>query len=201
MKTLLAPENWVAQYADYFYAYARFKTNDTAVAQDLVQDTFLAALRAKEGFKGDCSEKTWLMRILNNKIIDHYRTKKQGDNFDDYLADTENSFHDSFFANEEHPDRWTQPITPTHYANSTDDYLRQAEFQAILDKCLHNIPIKLRQVFVEKYIDDRPAEDICKEYALSSSNYWVIIHRAKVLLRSCLVRNEVMTDNIQPIKK
>jgi DNA-directed RNA polymerase specialized sigma24 family protein len=54
------------------------------------------------------------------------------------------------------------------------------------------MPLKLRQIFVQKYIDDKPADEICKEYALTSSNYWVIIHRAKVLLRTCLEKNEIL---------
>jgi RNA polymerase sigma-70 factor (TIGR02943 family) len=188
MTALLSPENWVKNYADYFYAYAFFKTNNTEVAQDLVQDTFLAALRAKDGFKGDSNEKTWLMRILNNKIIDYYRAKKQHEPFEDYLAATNDSFHDTFFDAKE-TGRWTEKIMPVHYANTTDDYLQQQEFQTILNGCLQKLPLKLRQIFTDKYIDDRPANDICKEYDLSSSNYWVILHRSKVLLRSCLDKN------------
>ncbi|MEY4927338.1 MAG: hypothetical protein RI894_1774 [Bacteroidota bacterium] len=191
MKSTLSPENWVQFYADYLFSHALYKTNKREVAEDLVQDTFLAALRGKDGFKGDCAEKTWLVRILNNKIIDYYRSTKQGQDYEEYIAETEDHFHDSFFSMNENA-RWSKAVPFMHYANAADDYLKQKEFQAILDKCLQNMPLKLRQVFVQKYIDDKNADDICKEYELTSSNYWVIIHRAKVLLRTCLERNEVL---------
>ncbi len=191
MKSILSPEKWVQSYADYLFSHALYKTNKRELAEDLVQDTFFSALRAKDTFKGDCSEKTWLSRILNNKIIDYYRSNKKEQDYEAYLSETEEGFHDTFFSMNENG-RWSKPLSPVPYANAADDYLKQKEFQHILEKCLQNMPLKLRQVFVEKYIDDKNADDICKEYELSSSNYWVIIHRAKVLLRTCLERNEIL---------
>jgi RNA polymerase sigma-70 factor (TIGR02943 family) len=190
MKPNLSPEKWVAEYADYLFSYALYKTSKRELAEDLVQDTFLSALKAKDGFKGDCAEKTWLVRILNNKIIDHYRSNKIGQDYEEYINETADNFHDAFFSKNEEG-RWTNVVPPTNYASAADEYLKQNEFQGILDNCLQKIPIKLRQVFVEKYIDDRTAEEICTQYTLTSANYWVIIHRAKVLLRTCLERNEV----------
>jgi RNA polymerase sigma-70 factor (TIGR02943 family) len=192
MNQNLSPDKWVSLYADYLFSLAFFKTSKREVAEDLVQDTFLAAWRGKDGFKGDCAEKTWLVRILNNKIIDYYRSNKPGqEDYETYIAETEDTFHDTFFSQNEHG-RWTNAVPATGYASAADSYLKQNEFQAILDKCLYGMPLKLRQIFVQKYIDDKPAEEICKEYTLTSSNYWVIIHRAKVLLRTCLEQNEIL---------
>lgn len=190
MKPDLSPEKWVANYADYLFSYALYKTSKRELAEDLVQDTFLSALRAKDGFKGDCAEKTWLVRILNNKIIDYYRSNKTGQDYEEYIAETEDNFQGSFFGKNE-AGRWTNTVLTTNYANAADEYLKQNEFQRILDACLGNIPTRIRQIFIEKYLDDRTADEICTQYTLTSANYWVIIHRAKVLLRSCLERSDV----------
>jgi len=75
-------ENWLNDYSDDLFSWAHYKTSSKEIAEDLVQDTFLAAYKKMESFKGKSKPKTWLFSILNNKIIDHYRksartTKKQ----------------------------------------------------------------------------------------------------------------------------
>jgi RNA polymerase sigma factor (sigma-70 family) len=71
----LYPNTWVARYADYLYNYTIVRVNDHEVAQDLISETFLAGLKSKDNFKGEASERTWLISILKRKIIDHYRKK------------------------------------------------------------------------------------------------------------------------------
>ena len=70
---LLHPEKWVDKYSDYLYNYTIVRVNDHEIAQDLISETFLAGLKSKDNFKGDASERTWLISILKRKIIDHYR--------------------------------------------------------------------------------------------------------------------------------
>ena len=72
-KHFLNPEKWVSLYADYLFNYAIGRINDRDLAKDLVQDTFFSALKAKNNFKGESSERTWLIAILKRKIIDYYR--------------------------------------------------------------------------------------------------------------------------------
>ncbi len=69
----LEPDKWVERFADYLFRYAFSRVNDQTVAEDLVQETFLSAWKARERFEGRSTEKTWLSSILKNKIIDHYR--------------------------------------------------------------------------------------------------------------------------------
>ena len=72
-KNKLDPSKWVDEYADYLYNYTITRVNDTIVAEDLVQETFLAGLKSAKNFKGEAAERTWLISILKRKIIDHYR--------------------------------------------------------------------------------------------------------------------------------
>ena len=74
--SVLNPEVWLDEYGDSLYRFALARINDSAIAEELVQDTFLAALKSVDNFKGQSSVKTWLIAILKHKIIDHFRKKK-----------------------------------------------------------------------------------------------------------------------------
>ena len=63
------PDKWVDLYSDYLYNYTISRVNDSNIAKDLVQDTFLAGLKSMKNFKGEASERTWLISILKRKII------------------------------------------------------------------------------------------------------------------------------------
>ena len=67
------PNQWIALYSDYLYNYTVSRVSDRDMAQDLVSETFLAGLKSMKNFKGEASERTWLISILKRKIIDYYR--------------------------------------------------------------------------------------------------------------------------------
>lgn len=187
---MLNPQNWVSNYGDYLFSIALMKTNNTEVAEDLVQDTFLSAIKGADGFKGESSEKTWLVRILNNKIIDYYRKKDVLKGTVDYLDSTEKSFDEHYFEANHHSDAyWKKDAMPDHWKSDADSSINESEFNKVLEFCLQKLPSKLSPVFILKYMDDKDSDSICKELEISSSNYWVIIHRAKLLMRACLEKN------------
>lgn len=191
MSVSLQPSAWISLYGDYFYSMAMIKTGNKELAEDLVQDTFLSAYKAKESFKGNSSEKTWLTAILKNKIVDYYRKKDVLRNTDQYLSESEQSFDSSFFTTEgNHAGHWTTAAAPKDWdMEMADNQLNKSEFNKILQYCIQKMPPKLVPVFLARFVEEEKAETICKELQLTSSNYWVIIHRAKVLMRSCLEKN------------
>jgi DNA-directed RNA polymerase specialized sigma24 family protein len=67
------PERWVDEHGDCLYRYALVRVRGAEVAEDLVQETLLAAVRSREKFGGRSSERSWLVGILKNKIVDYYR--------------------------------------------------------------------------------------------------------------------------------
>src|SRR5215468_1457294 len=67
------PEDWVEAHGDYLFNFAIGQVRDAGVAEDLVQETFLAALKGRDRFAGQSSERTWLVGILRHKIYDHLR--------------------------------------------------------------------------------------------------------------------------------
>jgi RNA polymerase sigma-70 factor (ECF subfamily) len=183
----LQPSKWLDLYGDYLYSYAVLKVGSASVAEDLVQDTFLSAIRAKGTFQGNSTEKTWLVAILKNKIIDYYRKKDVLKDAREYLADTEQEFSNHFF--EPVLGHWLRETAPVAWSESADAKLNHAEFDKVLQFCIQKMPSKIALVFIAKFIDEEETEEICKVHKITSSNYWVIVHRAKVLLRSCLDRN------------
>ncbi len=187
----LKPESWVDNYTDYLYSLAFLKTGKKEDAQDLVQETFLSAFKGKDGFRGDSSEKTWLTSILKHKLIDYYRKKNTEHPLTDYIQATTSAFQEAVF-DEGNFGRFKTLIRPNYFSKSGEDYLLGEEFRKILDDCIFKMPVKLRTVFMAKYIQDEESDQICKEHGITSSNYWVVIHRSKILLRACLEKEGIL---------
>ncbi len=168
------------QNADYLYNFAITRVNDGPLAEDLVQDTFISALKNYDTFKSKSKASTWLIAILKNKIIDYYR-KKVRELHRESLDELSN--FDDFFNEKGH---WKEGSLPQDWNIDSTKNLEQKEFYDILQKCLARLTEIQRIAFVMKHMDDAKTEEICKELEITASNYWVIIHRAKLQLRQCI---------------
>jgi RNA polymerase sigma-70 factor (TIGR02943 family) len=178
------PHNWVAMHADYLYAYAITRIADEEQVRDLVQETFLAALERIKQFEGRSSERTWLTAILKNKIIDVYRKNSRvGAAKSIGTSDEEPQYFDPDLNN------WKKAHWPLSLGVEDADPLRNKELNRILQLCMKKLPPLWLAIFTMKHMDDESKEVICSELKVSDANFWVIIHRAKVNLRSCLQKN------------
>lgn len=186
----LTPSSWLTNYGDYLYSFCRLRVSHAETAEDLVQETLLTAYKAKDTFRGESAEITWLVSILKNKITDYYRRKNILKDAGDYLELSDKESIGDFFdpAN----GHWQRGAAPQTW-NDADAALLEAEFENVLGRCLEKMPPKLAPVFMARFFDEEDSETICKVHGLSASNYWVIIHRAKVLLRACLEKNWFLT--------
>lgn len=180
------PSTWVEKYADYLYNYALARVSDEELAKDLVQETFLAGLERIVKFEGRSSESTWLTAILRNKIIDIYR-KKSSSMLIKSNQHTDQFDEDRFFNAEN--GHWREKHKPLEFGIEKEDPLEKKELRIILQRCIKKLPGLWHLVFTMKYMEDEKTEVICKELKISASNFWVIIHRAKVNLRACLQEN------------
>ncbi len=187
IKNILNPYNWIKTYADDLFSYAMNKTGNTQLAEDLVQETFLAGLKSSETFKGQSSEKTWLISILKFKIADHFRkasTKYEfrtlqfngADNYDALNQFTEDG-------------DWKQETQPKDWGIDYSKALENKELAQILSRCIDALQEKQKQLVLLKLVEEEDTEIVCKELNLSATNYWVIIHRAKLQLRACIEKN------------
>lgn len=170
----------------YLLRVARLQLRDEALAEDVVQETLLAAL-AGAGFSGRSSLKTWLTGILKHKIVDAIRRKQREPlataelgNLDAEL-DIED-FDALFRAN----GAWDAP--PSDWGNP-EEALERREFLDIMDFCLEKLPANTARVFMMREVMELETDEICKELAITANNLWVILYRARMALRRCLEQN------------
>jgi RNA polymerase sigma-70 factor (ECF subfamily) len=180
-KHILNPDNWVKLYADYLFNYTITRVNDADIAKDLVQETFFAALKAMKKFEGKASERTWLIAILKRKIIDYYRKINSNKGKAEVKM--------NFYSDGEREGEWIEERVPSSWNAEVENNIENEELSEALEKCINNLPEKYAMVFKMKTIQQFETEEICKELEISSSNLWVIIHRARTQLRKCMEDN------------
>lgn len=176
---------WFADYGDDLLAYAQARVQDLNVAEDLVQETYLAAFQAMGRFEGRSSVRTWLIGILRHKVTDLFRKKsRQKAN----SIDPETSAPDELFdANgywHSKPERWTQDPARA---------LENEEFFRIFDECRAQLPPAVAIAFVLRELDQLTADEICTTLKISHSAFSVRMHRARAALRTCLEQHWFLT--------
>ncbi|MCV6631373.1 MAG: sigma-70 family RNA polymerase sigma factor [Flavobacteriaceae bacterium] len=177
----LKPNKWVDNFADYLYNYTIHRVNDRNMAQDLVQETFFAALKSAPNYKGNASERTWLTSILKRKIIDHYRKANSNKGKAEVRM--------SYVSSEETEGDWMEERVADSLQILPGKEMENAELAAALQTCISKLSAKQAQAFEMKTIIGMETEDICNELEITASNLWVIIHRARLSLVDCLKSN------------
>ena len=163
-----------------FLRFAKLQLRNDAAAEDAVQETLLAAIEGAKGFAAASSVKTWAFSILRNKIVDEIRRRSREPAFslpDQHDIGTD---VDALFASDGHwaeiPASWGDP----------EQCLEQKRFWDIFEICLDGVPAKPGRVFMMREFLGLGTEEICKELTISTSNCWVLLHRARLVLRECL---------------
>ena len=180
------PNIWVDEYSEEFFRFAIYRVKNREVAEDLVQETFLSALKSLNHFRRDCPEKSWLYNILRNKILDHFR-KKTNQEVKQSSAAIETD-DDSFFMQyfKKGGQQWNSNAAPENWDIAADKILERQEFMHFLMLCISLLPDTWAKVFSLKNMEDLSTKEICKELNITASNLWTIIHRSKLQLRGCL---------------
>ena len=177
-----SPEKWVDLYGDALYRFALSRLKKGELAEEIVQETFVAALHAYENFKGRSALKTWLMGILKHKIIDYLRRKYRETPSDQVETIADNT--DELF-NEK--GGWS--VRPAKWSVNPGKSYEQREFLDVFYKCLADIPDRLAEAFTLREIDGLSTEELCKEMDISPTNSWTMLYRARMQLRRCLEIN------------
>lgn len=176
------PEVWVERHGDALFRFALSRIGDATVAEDLVQETLLAALRARGDFRGESAERTWLIGILRNKLVDHLRRRARElplgpDEEGDAVVDA--MFDDT--------GHWRRP--PQGWDVDAGELAQRSEFWTVLDHCRAELPERQAAVFTLSLVEEAEPERICADLAISPANLWVLLHRARLRLRACLEAN------------
>ena len=161
--------------------YARSQLRNDAWAEDAVSEAMLAALEKPQSFAGQSQLKTWLVGILKHKIIDAIRQRSREVSSDpDDAGDGQDELDALVFKADGHwreaPQEWGSP----------EQTLNQRQFFEVLEQCMEHLPATQGRVFMMREWLELGTDEICKELSITSTNLWVLLHRARLRLRDCL---------------
>lgn len=183
---LTDPQEWVDRHANYLFRYALIRVRHETVAEDLVQDTLLAALQAKDRYTGQQTERAWLTGILRHKVVDHFRrlARERTVSQDDlWPAELEGRFDDLGLWKHE------PELGPAEWGADAASLIERREFMAALKECLARLPQRCADAFILREMEAVESRQIQESLGVSPAHFWVLLHRARMQLRLCLEQN------------
>ena len=179
-------DEWLTGHGAVLYRYALLQLRDPHKAEDMVQETLLAALQAQAGFSGGATLRTWLFGILKHKIIDQFRRDAREVSLDEpeVVADSDELDEDNFTA----AGRWRN--RPASWGNP-EQMLANRQFWQIFQLCLDYLPQRQARLFMLREVMENSSEEICQEMNITPTNLWTMLHRGRLALRQCLEKNGI----------
>ncbi|GKS59560.1 putative RNA polymerase sigma factor [Nitrospira sp.] len=175
-------QRWIDEHGDYLYRFALVRVRNPDVAEDLVQDTFLAALQGVHRETGPTAERRWMIGIIKHKIVDYFRKRAKEPLHDDDRSEA-HPLEDDFVAD----GHWKPEAAPFHsWPDKPDGLVERKQFWDSLSYCLNRLPPRTAQIFTLREMDELETEEICHLLQLTQTNLGVILHRARKQLRHCL---------------
>lgn len=173
----------IESHRPYLMRYALAQLRDGRLAEEAVQEALVAALESIASFNGKSTLRTWLTSILRFKVIDLQRRavadrahvaldqeqEAGGDALLDDLFDASGHWREA-------PQAWSNP----------EASLEQRRFWEAFERCLERLPKAGGRVFFQREVLGEDTDAICKAEGITASNCWVILHRARLMLRACL---------------
>ena len=156
------------------FGYARLRLFDAESAEEAVQEALLAAWRSRDSFRGNSSERTWLIGILRHKVLDAISErvrKSRAESAEKFIDAADPAFSAGQFVDIQH--QWGGEIDPVDLRN-------------LLIEALETLPEQMRQAVVLREIDGLSGRVVCEIMGISETNLWTLVHRAKTRLRVCL---------------
>ncbi|MGC7560985.1 sigma-70 family RNA polymerase sigma factor [Pasteurella sp. PK-2025] len=160
--------------------FAELQLKDSVLAEDLVQEAFVSALKNIDSFKRQAALKTWIFAILKNKIIDYLRTSKRFIVESDLVQDDDEN-ENSFFER----GNWKKEYSPSRLQED-ENTVYSEQFWALFEACLTRLPAAQAKIFMMREYLEFKAEEICKSEQITSSNLHVMLYRARLQLQHCL---------------
>ena len=173
------PATWLDDHGDYLYRYAYTRLGSKAKAEDALQETFLAAMKAKERYDGSSPVRYWLRGILRHKIVDTYRKGSREVIVEDAEAAEiyqTNSFKYGGMVTRKSPDWHFNPRKA----------FEQKEFSGVLQDCVSALKGPAKDVFVLSELEGWTTEAVADHLGIKPNYVWVLLHRARTQLRTCI---------------
>lgn len=157
--------------------------SDSHLADDVVQEALMGALKGAQAFRGQAAIKTWVFAILKNKIADALRQKHRHEQARVLLQEDEEleDFSTAFRPN----GHWQPDARPTSWGNP-QEALDQRQFWTVFEFCLDHLPNQQGRAFMMREFVELSTQEICQELGITLTNLNVLLHRARMRLRECL---------------
>lgn len=175
---LTDPAGWNRKYGDCLFRYAVKHVGDPHKAQDLVQETWLAAWQARDRFAGRSTERTWLFGILRHKLIDHYQTASR----ESRLSEEQRRRLDEMGT----PEMTLGPSAQQPAWMDPSAQLDRKQLRRLLDRCLCRLTDRMKAVFAFCDLDEVPPREVARRLGLTDGHLYVLLHRARQRVRECL---------------
>lgn len=156
---------------------ARSFVPSAAVAEEVVQDTWLGVLRGIEDFAGRSSLRTWLLKILVNRARTTGAREGRSVAIGDAVPAVDAGRFDAAGA-------WASP--PEHWVEDADDRLHAQELSEVIRSALEDLPGRQREVLLLRDVDGLTSEEVCDVLDISEGNQRVLLHRGRSRLRQAL---------------
>lgn len=181
-------ERWVEEYGNILYRFALLRVANPTVAEDLVQETFFAALKSQNYFRNQSSLQTWLVGILKHKIIDYFR----------FHSKTVSIEETTLFSEIDSP---VSKIPVKEWNITPEKIVENSAFRQTLQNCLERLPEKTRELFLMHELDEVESAELCKIFGITPTNLWVMLHRIRNQLKNCLEKNWFNTEMSLPAQR
>jgi RNA polymerase sigma-70 factor (TIGR02943 family) len=158
--------------------FAHAQLRNDAWAEDAVSETVLAALAKPQSFAGQSQLKTWLVGILKHKLVDQIRRHGREVSA---TTDEDDEDIDALVFNE--GGMWR--VEPVDWGDP-EGALSRREFFEVLEVCVDELPGVQGRVFMMREWLELETGEICKALGITSTNCWVLLHRARLRLQMCL---------------
>ena len=191
----------VERYYGYLLPLANFFVSNRAVAEEVVQEAWLAVLKGIDRFEERSSFKTWISLIVMNlartRGVRESRMVTFSEFADEEAGRSEAAVDPAQFriATDEYPDHWS--IAPRPWNSDPETQLLTRETMAVLEVSLKLLPEAQRLVLTMRDVNGWTAEEVCNALAISETNQRVLLHRARSKVRGIL-ENYYSNSGAQP---
>ena len=169
--------------------FAHLFTRDEELAQDAVQDSWIAVLNGIDRFEGRAALRTWIFGILLNRLRARIRREERSIPFSRLgdLRNDEPTVDPERFLPADHP-RWPHhwAVPPKSWGASPEDHLLSAEVRELVDRAIATLPPGQRAVVTVRDVEGWSAPEACEALGISDANQRVLLHRARAALRRAL---------------
>jgi RNA polymerase sigma-70 factor (ECF subfamily) len=162
--------------------FAMVQLRNASHAEDVVQETLIAALQGIDRFQGNSSVRTWLTGILKHKIIDHYRRHSRETSLEGLEGEVSVEDFDALYLENGH----LASSIPAPSWGDPEAVLSQDRFFVALEGCMDRLPKNTARAFHMREVLGMETDEICKELRITATNCWVLLYRARMSLRECL---------------